>query len=196
MNKKKRAHADQRYIDALLTNDRRVIREIYKKFSDRIAGYVRSNNGNAKDAQDVFQEGLIAIYQRARGGNFTLTCPFEAYLYLVCRGKWLNELKRRQRQEVTNSTAEGYKGETEAAPLADATLREQARDELFDAKFRELSDRCRELLRISWTGVGMEEVANRMAISYGYARKKKSECTARLIELIRSAPAFRRLESD
>src|SRR5690606_3743689 len=90
-------HPDQRYIAALLANDAKVIGEIYERFANGVKAFVINNSGTIEDAKDIFQEGLIAICHQARKPGFELTCPFWAYLHLVCRGKWLNELKKRKR---------------------------------------------------------------------------------------------------
>jgi len=186
-------HIDQQYIQALLDNDRKGIEEIYEKFSERIRRFVTSNNGSVKDAQDIFQEALISIYQKARKENFVLTCPFEAFLYLVCRSKWMNELKKRQKAGVTIQELKGFHDEQDAQRLAEVASKEEAKDALFQQAFSTLSEGCRKLLRLSWTGEHMEKVAQQLEVSYGYVRKKKSECVAKLMERIKVSPDFERL---
>lgn len=183
-------HTDTRYIQALLQHDNRVIAEIYHRFSARIARFIQANNGSADDARDVFQEALIAISRQAQRPGFVLTCPFEAYLYCVCRGKWLNELKRRQRETVTISEAGGYTGTEQAHALADAALLEEERDRLLWHFYEKLSAGCRQLLRLAWSGISMEEVSEQLGMSYGYARKKKHECVSRLMAQVQAAPEF------
>ncbi len=89
----KTPHPEHRYVEALLNNDGKLVEEIYRKYSGKMAAFIKKNQGSSDDARDIFQEALITIMKQARKKDFVLTCPFEAYLYLVCRGKWLNELK-------------------------------------------------------------------------------------------------------
>ena len=186
-------HPDQKYIDALLRNDRRLLEEIYKKYAGKIRNMVVQNNGTGSDAADLFQEALIAIYQRAVNGAFVLTCPLEAYLYLICRNRWINELGR-QRKKVTFTDTEGYTYGEDVFSNAETTANGYARRKLLEEKFRELGDRCRQLLTLSWDGKPMEEVARLMDNTYGYIRKKKSECMARLAELVKNSPQFANLQ--
>ncbi|MCB0617495.1 MAG: sigma-70 family RNA polymerase sigma factor [Saprospiraceae bacterium] len=188
-------HPDQRYIDALLANDHALIREIYEQYSTETLHWVRRNSGTADDARDVFQESLLAITQRARKGGFQLTCPFGAYFFLIVRGKWLNELRRRRKNPVTNELPAGLiEGEERnALELAEDTLLADRRERLFQEKFQQLSERCRQLLKLSWAGDKMEVVAQQMGITYAYARKKKSECIAALIKSIKGSDAFNHL---
>lgn len=188
-------HSDQKYVEALLKNDHLLVNEIYQKYSSKILGFVQKNNGSAKDAQDIFQEALIAIYQKAQKGGFVLTCPFDAYLYMVCRSKWINELKKRQRSGVTIKDVEGYKDVADATTLADDTQRQLEQDQLFEKKFKELGERCQEILRTSWKGIAMDKVAELLGVSYAYARKKKSECTARLMQLIKASKEYQILKT-
>ncbi|HRI60248.1 MAG TPA: sigma-70 family RNA polymerase sigma factor [Saprospiraceae bacterium] len=183
-------HPDARYIQALLNNDNQAIGEIYSRFSTRIARFIQANNGSVDDARDVFQEALIAVTRQARRPGFALTCPFEAYLYCVCRGKWLNELKRRQRAAVTISEAGGFTDMEQADALADSTLHEEERDRLFRHFFEKLAAGCRQLLRLAWSGISMEEVSKELGVSYNYARKRKHECVSQLMTQIRASPQF------
>jgi len=183
-------HEDHRYIVALLENDNLVIREIYEQFSANILKWVLRNNGDEDDAGDLFQEALMTITQRARKGDFILTCPFGAYLYMVCRGKWLNELRKRKNAKVTISDMEGYEDMADAASFSDTTLKTQAQDQFFRQKLETLSQRCREVIKLSLTGISMKEVAESLGMTYQYARKKKSECLSRLMKIIKTAPEY------
>ncbi len=184
------AHEDAYLIQALLDNDHSGVAEIYRRYADRIERFVCANSGNSDDARDVFQEALIAITRRARQTDFVLSCPLEAYLYLVCRGKWLNELKRRKRTQVTISESAGFSDKTEAHALAETTLKDAERNRLFRLFFEKLPENCRALLQLSWSGIPMEEVSNQLGITYGYARKRKSECIAQLTTWIQASPEF------
>src|SRR5438105_2613209 len=97
-------HTDQRFINGLLQNDTLTVKEIYERFSGKVKSYILQNNGSEDDAADIFQESLIDIYHQAKSRSLQLSCPFEPFLLLVCRRKWLNELKKRGRHKVTNDT--------------------------------------------------------------------------------------------
>lgn len=195
MNHKRVVHIDQHYISGLAENRQEVITAIYRKFFPRIKRYILKNTGKEADAADIFQEAMVAIFQRARKGNFVLSCPFEAYLLTICRNLWLNELKHRKRQEVTNQEANVYKDKS-AQQLGGETLLDQERDRFFWQKFELLGRSCKDILKLSWSGIGMQQVAEQLEISYQYARKKKSECIGRLMELIKNDPAFAKLKHE
>lgn len=188
-------HPDQKYIDALLNNDTVLVEELYKRFSDKIKWMVLKNNGNETDAADIFQDALLSIYHKAKTRDFVLTCPLDAFLYLVCKNKWMNELSKRKSHKVTITDTAGYNtiGEDTFRLAEDCRLRE-ARIDLLKEKLSQLGESCRQLLQLSWGGKSMEEVAAILNVTYGYARKKKSECMGKLVELVKQASGFSSLK--
>ena len=86
----KKIHEDQKYIDGLLKNNSFIIQAIYDKFVPKVVNYIKQNSGSSDKAQDVIQDTLITIYNQASEKNLQLTCPFDAYFFLLCKRKWLN----------------------------------------------------------------------------------------------------------
>lgn len=48
-----------------------------------------------------------------------------------------------------------------------------------------MGERCQEIIRLSLTDKPQEEIAAKLGVTYGYLRKKKSECMASLISAIK-----------
>ena len=188
-------HPDQKYVEALLNNDPLVLEELYERFSGKIKWMILQNSGTETDAADIFQDALMSIYNKAKTGDFELTCPMEAFLYLICKNKWLNVLNKRKTQKVTNTDTEGfnYIGE-DSFRLAEDCVMRQERSALLAEKLSEMGDSCKNLLKLSWSGLSMDEVAKKLKVSYAYARKKKSECMAKLITLVKQSPKFNSLK--
>lgn len=191
MNKK--PHADNIYIEALLKNDSRVLSKIYENFSHKIVAYVKKNNGNANDAQDIIQETLVTIFHQAKEKNFILTCPFDAYFYLLCKRRWLNELKKRGNKRVTILEDDTSITIEQEQQVEETELFEE-QHQLFELKFKELSKKCQELLKISFKIKSMEKVAEILGVTYGYARKKKSQCLGKLTQLVKNSNKFHQLK--
>ena len=188
-------HPDQKYINALLENDAIILEELYRKFSGKIKWMIIRNNGDETDAADIFQDALLSIYNKAKTCDFILSCPLEAFLYLICKNKWLNTLNKRKTQKVTITDTEGFNhiGE-DNFKLAENCVLQQERNNLLTEKLGEMGDSCKNILRLSWSGISMEEVAKQLHVTYAYARKKKSECMARLITLVKQSPRFNSLK--
>ena len=184
------SHSDQKYIEALVKNDPVLIEEIYRRFSDTIKQFILRNGGTTSDAGDIFQEALITIFQQANEKNLVLSCPFEAYLYLICKRRWINELNKRGRSKVSVQDLKGFEDTVSAQNTFEEIEEKQRRSNLFWNNFQKLGPRCKELLKLSWSGKSMQEVAEIMGVSYGFSRKKKSECIGRLEKLVHQDPEF------
>lgn len=165
-------HPDQKYINALVNNDVHLLEELYQKYASKIKWMVIQNSGSETDAADIFQEALLALYQKATTENFILTCPLEAFLYLICRNKWLKVLGKRKTAGVTFTDVEEYNIGEDSFRLAEETSLKQERRNLLLEKLALLGESCRQLLQLSWEGHSMEEVAKMLHVTYGYARKK------------------------
>lgn len=188
----KKIHEDQKYIDGLVQNNSFIIQAIYDKFVPKVVNYIKQNNGSTDKAQDVIQDTLVTIYNQATQKKLQLTCPFDAYFFLLCKRKWLNELKKSFNKEVTINDAILSKGD-EAQELAFETSVFGEKQALFTEMFQKMGTACKDLLTATFKIKSMEEVAESLGISYAYARKKKSLCIGKLTELVRKSPKFNQL---
>ncbi|MBZ4036022.1 sigma-70 family RNA polymerase sigma factor [Flavobacterium sp. 17A] len=188
-------HPDQKYIDGLASNDSVVIEMIYKKFAPKVVQFVHNNSGDKDQAQDVIQEVLILLFNQAKANTLQLTCPFDAYFFLLCKRRWLNELKKSSNKGVTiyenvvsiNESAHELIGQAEEF---------DEKQKLFDAMFLKLGEKCQEVLKLSFSLKSMEEVAAKLNVTYGYVRKKKSLCVGQLTEWIQEAKNFNSLKNN
>ncbi|RPE12709.1 RNA polymerase sigma factor [Chitinophaga lutea] len=179
------AHPDQAYVQALLQNDTQAVKEIYQRFAPRVKHYILQNNGTADDAADIFQEALVDIYNQGKYKNLVLTCPFEPFLLMICKRKWLNELKKRGRQGVTKELDEQFNLGEDSFRDAEQTWSDNEKARLYKAMLGRLGERCQEIIRLSLTDKPQEEIAAALGVTYGYLRKKKSECMAALVSAIK-----------
>ncbi|WP_252737193.1 MULTISPECIES: RNA polymerase sigma factor [Reichenbachiella] len=186
-------HSDQRYIQGLLENDRYLVQEIYEKFAPKVVAFVKSNQGDESSASDLIQDTLIVIYRQAQDKGLLLTCPFEAYFLLLCKRRWWNQLKSRKTEvTIEDETLSINEGQDELVSLSEV---HEAKCTLFEKKFEALGDKCKELLRLSLKLDSMKEVAEKLGVSYAYARKKKSTCMGSLTEMVRTSDEYKNLNT-
>lgn len=190
----KKIHEDQKYIDGLLKNNSFIIQAIYDNFVPKVVNYIKQNSGDADKAQDVVQDTLITIYNQASQKKLKLTCPFDAYFFLLCKRKWLNELKKSSNKEVTINEKVLSKDD-DAQELAFETSVFGEKQKLFAEMFKKLGHACQDLLKATFKIKSMEEVAKSLGVTYAYARKKKSLCIGKLTELVQGSPKFNQLKN-
>ncbi|MCT8338787.1 sigma-70 family RNA polymerase sigma factor [Flavobacteriaceae bacterium TK19130] len=189
----KNVHSDQRYVDGLAQNDTAIINAIYKNFVPKVIGYIRKNSGSEAQAQDLIQEVLMVIYDQAHQQDLKLTCPFDAYFFLLCKRKWFNQLKKKRLQKVTINE-EIVSEHKEADQFAFETAIFEEKQSLFNDMFKKLGKACQDLLKVVFELDDMKKTAEKLDISYAYARKKKSLCIGQLTELIQASPKYEQLK--
>ncbi|PKB16375.1 RNA polymerase sigma factor [Flavobacterium sp. 5] len=188
-------HSDQLYIEGLANNDSAVIHVIYKKFVPKVVSYIKNNSGDADQAQDVIQEVLILLFNQAKVQQLKLTCPFDAYFFLLCKRKWLNELKKQSNKGVTiKEELTSIHESTDEMVLQTEHFDEK--QQLYDMMFSKLGEKCQEVLKLSFSLPSMEEVAEKLNVTYGYVRKKKSLCIGQLTQWIQETNRFKSLKNE
>ena len=155
--------------------------------------YIKTNSGNEDDAQDVVQEVLITIYNQGKTKGLILTCPFDAYFFLLCKRRWLNEIKKTSLKGVTIDNENVYKDES-TTEMVNQTELFDAKQSLFEEMFQKLGEKCQEVLKLSFVTKSMEEVASKLNVTYAYVRKKKSLCTGQLTEMIQQSEKYKSLK--
>lgn len=177
---------DNQYLEALCAGNSSLLNEVYRKHSREVMLWVLKNNGDADDAQDLFQDALMAIYDRYCGRDFQLTGAFGALLMTVCRRKWFDRLSQKKREEgVRNAEMERYTEETPEWEAAEEAMLQQKRQECLSQVFELLSEQCRKLLSlITADETPVEQIAQQLGMANANAvYQSKHRCTARWRQL-------------
>ncbi len=180
------------YLSAILSGDRLALEQLYREQFPIIRNLLREYGGSEADAKDIFQDAVLVMYKKAQQPDFQLTSQFSTFFYSVCRNLWLSRRsKKSATSEVTISEDAKYTAD-ETSP--EAELLQVERDNLFWRAFRQLGEDCQKLLELFFQKLPMETIAVQMGFgSEGYARRRKLQCKDRLVELVKSNPAYREL---
>lgn len=183
-------HRDFKYIKGLCANEQSIIKEIYQKYAPTVKAWVLRNSGTVNDAKDVFQEGLVAIFDRVCGiegtckADFSLTRPFGAFLFTICRNKWLEELRKKKRGAKVRD--QGFEQYIIDSPLDNIIEIEERyeKNEKLARTFSKLSPLCQRLFQLEKTGHTPEEITKKLEMNsvQTYYRRKHA-CSSRWREL-------------
>ena len=143
---------------------------------------ILNNNGNDADAKDVFQEGVIVLYNKVKTGEFELTSKLKTYIYSVCRRIWLKKLSR------ANNKITELKDVHDFLPVENDLEMHETRDLQFN-KMEEsmlmLGEPCQTIIRDFYMqNKSMQEICDK----FGYtnpenAKTQKYKCLQRLKKL-------------
>lgn len=141
-----------------------------------------SNSGTEQEAKDIYQEAVIAFYERAQQPGFTLTCKIKTYLYAVCRRLWLKRLAEKKRFSINIPEAETFEG-------VDAEVNEAEEKELNFKRMGEslhaLGEPCRSIIQDFYIhDFSMEIISEKFGYtSADNAKNQKYKCLQRLKKL-------------
>ncbi|WP_431209441.1 RNA polymerase sigma factor [Puia sp. P3] len=76
------------------------IHSLYRQFSEAIRSFIMSYGGNEQDADDVFQETVIAFIDSVKKGKYRQESSVKTFLASVARHIWFNDLKKKERAGI------------------------------------------------------------------------------------------------
>ncbi|NAS31136.1 sigma-70 family RNA polymerase sigma factor [Flavobacteriaceae bacterium R38] len=186
----KKNNKEEQLIQGILDGDSLILKEFYKKTYPGVRNYVLKNSGKEEDAEDVFQDALVLVYQKLKAKNLQLNCELSTYVHAVSKNIWLSKLRRVKK--VT------YDGDLiDDTEILDKNVIEEIekseRINIFRKHFLKLNDKCREVLGLFFDGNSMKVIAEKMGFTVSYTRKKKFECKKELLDMIEKDPMYQEL---
>jgi len=178
-------------IEGIVQQSTNVIMYIYKENYKSIKKYIEDNNGSEKDAEDIFQDSLILMYNKLKNNELILTCSFSTYLFAVSKTNWLRILKQRKNRNVSIQECDSF--------FADET---EIHEELIQAEkkklviqyFREISEDCQKIIQLILKGLNLENITKLMGYnSVQHTKNRKLKCKKALISKIMSSSRFNEL---
>ena len=92
--------AEVKYTDAELiaaisdgTNLNGAIQFIYHQHAEATSSFIRHYGGSEQDADDIFQEAVVAFIDVVRKGKFRMESNVRTFLASIAKNYWFNELK-------------------------------------------------------------------------------------------------------
>jgi len=77
--------------DQFKANREAVFEQLYRDCFLSTARMVKALGGNAADAEDIFQDSLLVLYEKAVGGRLHLQSSPQAYLLGIARNLWIRQ---------------------------------------------------------------------------------------------------------
>jgi len=178
----KAEYNEQLLLKGLANNESRAVETIYKENFSVILALVTNNNGTADDARDIFQEAMIALYEKAQSTSFVLTCKIQTYLYSVCRRLWLKKLQQNGRYLYQ---VEGMSETIAVEEDLEEHERKNAEFAIMDRALSSLGEPCKSLLEAYYLQKkDMQQIAKEFKYTNAdNAKNQKYKCLMRLKKL-------------
>lgn len=169
--------SDNAIVEGIRLQDDKVLGYLYDNYYQMVKNHVTRNSGSSEDVSDVFQETIIAIYQKICGDDFILTSDLKGYFFGVARNIWNSQLRH---NNLTDDLT------VDVVDEDDEESSDPAFQRILSRSLEKLKPESREVLKLFYDGMSYEEIAVRMGYKNEvYARRKKYLSKEELIEVIR-----------
>ena len=167
---------DSEILEKIGKGDERALDFLYKKYYRMMTNIVLKNNGTEEEAKDVYQEALLAFWQKAASGKLVLTSKISTFLYSICLNQWRKELDRKSRLSSEEVDGEEFQDHDE-----------NERYKLVMQCIGELGETCRKILTYYYfDGLNMTDIAEKLNFANtDTAKTKKYKCKKKLDSLIK-----------
>jgi RNA polymerase sigma factor (sigma-70 family) len=162
---------------------------LHKQVYQMVVRFVAKYKGVNSDAEDVFQDGLVALYKLAKLGKLMPSTNVEAYLFSICKNLWFKQLRKKQ-DTVELST------EVNALPALDELplygILSQEKQSAIGQLLLHFGEDCQKVLvAYYYDRLRMVKIAEMMGYANEQvAKNKKADCMKKLKNLLAEAPIF------
>jgi RNA polymerase sigma factor (sigma-70 family) len=161
---------------------------IYQEYSRTTSSFMINYGASEQDADDVFQETVIAFIDIVQKGKFRMQSSIKTFLVSIARNIWRNEVKKRQRSDYREQQFESGREQTEediSELISEWEKKKQLRDLVY-----ELGEPCRKLLMLFYyENLSMKEILTYLPYeNEQVVRNKKYKCLQQLTEIMKQNP--------
>lgn len=166
------------------------IKHLYRSHYNLTAAYIRQNSGSDQDAEDIFQEVILAFIEILKKDKFRGESSVSTFLYSVTRNIWLNELKKRDRSRQRDEIFEKSRNPLEldvSHLIADREMKTRLML-MVDA----LGETCKKiLLAFYFQNLAMREILKTLEYeNEQVVRNKKYKCLKQLEQTMAAQPGL------
>jgi len=159
---------DARLISRIAAGDDSAFDILYKRFSRSLYGMAYRMMNDAKEAEDVLQEGFTYIWRKAATFDPARSSPF-AWAVMITRNKAIDRLRVRQRLDKLREkviSEESFYQDKDETSANEPALRE--RGALIRSALHQIPEEQRQALELSFfSGLTHEQIAERLDTPLG-----------------------------
>lgn len=173
-------NTDEKIIEGVLDGKKEALNVLYRLYFPVIHKFILNNNGNDEEAKDIYQEGIIALYQNIMNGSFKQESRLKTYLYSICRRLWLTELKKKG---MFIGRIQDYEDKYDVDANDERSLEDVAEDyKIMNLCLSKLGEPCQTILNDFYVNrLSMQDIAEKMNYTnMENAKTQKYKCLQRL----------------
>ncbi|MBX9853466.1 MAG: sigma-70 family RNA polymerase sigma factor [Cytophagaceae bacterium] len=165
------------------SNDQ-VLAYLYDKPLRKIRKYILSNKGSAEDANDIFQDAVVILFNQVKKNKYNHDYDLDGFLYAVARNLWVDRM-RREKIMVTKDFTNGTDHADFNDHLEDLIVKEKSA--ALRKAFEKLDEKCRKILHyVVYEKLNMREISEKMGYSNeNVAKSNHYRCKQYLASMVK-----------
>jgi RNA polymerase sigma factor (sigma-70 family) len=191
-------YSDEELVAAIRENKslNKAILFIYQEHSKKLSSFLINYGASEQEAQDVFQETVIAFVDIVKKGTYRLEAKIGTFLTAVAKNIWFNEVKKKERSVFREKQFEKNRDQEETDVshyINEREMKQQMRDLLY-----KLDESCRKILLLFYyENLSMKEIVQHLPYeNEQVVRNKKSKCLQHLTGLAKAHPLIAGLANE
>lgn len=172
------------------TKQNEAFRQLYRDNFRKIESLVLKNNGTHDIAKDIFHDGIIVFFNKAKKG-IEMNSAIGTYLYAVCQNLWLNHLRKNKKQVPLQ---EGVEPESDSETIYD-TLVVNEKKKIIAQLLEKMGDDCQKLIQLFYYHrMKMQNIKEVFGLgSEQAAKNKKSQCMKKLRIMVKDNANYKNM---
>jgi RNA polymerase sigma factor (sigma-70 family) len=157
---------------------------LYDKPLRKIRKYILSNNGSTEDANDIFQDAVIILFNQIINNKYNSDLDIDGFLFSVARNLWIDKIRREKRMLNKDFTQESNHTDFNDQ-LKDLIVKEKST--ALRAVFEKLDEKCQKILHFAiYEKLSMKEISEKMGYSNeNVAKSNHYRCKTYLSRLVK-----------
>jgi DNA-directed RNA polymerase specialized sigma24 family protein len=189
---KSKIYTDQEIIDAILSNDKKVLSFLYEYNFDSLNKKIIIEGGSRKDTEDIFQDSLLILFLKIQKNELKLTSSVHTFLHAIARNLW-------KRKVVEKAARFGNIEDINEVPedVFDEDYVQIERRKLYQKHLENLPTDCRRLIKMILDGLSLQEITRLIPYnSLEFTKTKRFRCKVMLIKKIINDPLYKELKDE
>ncbi len=178
---KKQLLSDGELVEGIRKGDDKAFRVLYSTAFPSVKSFVLNNNGKEADAEDVLQDGMVALWDNVKQDKFILQdgVKVSSYLIKISKYRWLDRLKSAdyKRSVALNPTIDNE--DSGSNVLNELISSEEIAQ--FEGRFGKLGEKCQTILKLYYyEKKSMAEIAELLHMQPSSVKNEKYRCMEKL----------------
>lgn len=156
----------------------------------KVRQYIMKNSGSKEDANDIFQDAVIVLFNQIQMNKFNEVYSIDAFLYSVARNLWIDKVRRSKKFAIFDSTMETTIHSQELDQLQ--YLIQKEKSTAMKQVFKLLDEKCQRILSyVIYEKRSMKEIKDLMGYSSeDVAKTNHYRCKQYLSKLVKNDPSL------